>query len=149
MILLNDTLQLDNKNTLSHKKYIIKLARAYDQLLIKMCYSPAYVDQEKSDILIKSCIDKYVPDFYKNSFENINNFKVENLITTSLKYENEYLGAYHNKTSNQEIIISPKMSSLGYISHDVLAGDYALTLSFHSVNSEITLKLLVEAKDVQ
>ncbi|WP_394268562.1 hypothetical protein [Anaerococcus nagyae] len=149
MIILDKDLKLDRGDTLTHKRYPFTLDKNYQKIRIKMTYSPTRVPENERIEILKECIDKYMPkgEFSKKEREDTLKSQIENFITTSLFYEGNFIGAYHNKNNEQEIIISPKKSSLGYKKTDIKAGAYEFVLSMHSCNSKVNCKFSLEALD--
>lgn len=149
MIILDKDLKLDRGDTLTHKRYPFTLDKNYQKIRINMTYSPTRVPENERIEILKECIDKYMPkgEFSKKEREDTLKSQIENFITTSLFYEGNFIGDYHNKNNEQEIIISPKKSSLGYKKTDIKAGAYEFVLSMHSCNSKVNCKFSLEALD--
>lgn len=149
MYIIDEKLDLDIRDTLTHKRFPFNLERTYDKLIIKLSYSPALVpDDEKREIL-EEAIEKYLPlgEYSQREREDTLNARIENFLTTALFYEGKFIGAWHNKSTDQEIIVSKYFASKGYHKAAITPGSYELVLSMHSANSKITGKLSLEVID--
>ena len=127
MLIIDEDLKLNKKDNLSHRRFPFTLDHSFDKLIIKLSYAPRFVpSDEKENILAEAA-------------------NIENFITTSLFYEREFVGAYHNKINDQEIMISHEFSSHGYKKFAIKPGAYEFVLSMHSCNSNVDAKISVEA----
>lgn len=146
MIVLDKELKFDKKDTLSHKRFPFSLDKTYKKIKIKMTYSPSHVAENESRKILKECIAKYMPEgeFSQKEREDTLKRQVENFITTSLFYEENFIGAYHNKNNDQEIIVSSKISSPGYKKTEIKPGNYEFVLSLHSCNSKVNCRFSLE-----
>lgn len=149
MIILDENLKLDDKDTLTHLRYPFSLDRDYKAIKINLDYDPSNVPKESSMEKLRECANKYMPkeDYSQEDRDDILNSKIANLLTTSLLYEGKFVGAYHNKANQQEIIVSKDKSSPGYKKFDVKKGNYEFILSMHSSNSKINAHFSLEAID--
>lgn len=149
MIILDEKLDLNEENTLSHIRYPFTLDKDYKALKINLNYDPTNVPKDYGKEKLRECVDKYMPKehFTEEMRNHILNSEIENLITTSLLYEGKFVGAYHNKSNHQEIIVSKEKSSPGYKKFEVKEGNYEFVLSMHSSNSPIKADFTVEAID--
>lgn len=149
MIVLDENLKLDDKDTLTHLRYPFSLDRDYKAIKINLDYVPSNVPKESSMEKLRECANKYMPkeDYSQEERDDILNSKISNLITTSLLYEGKFVGAYHNKANHQEIIVSKDKSSPGYKKFAVKKGNYEFVLSMHSSNSKIKAHIKLEAID--
>lgn len=149
MIILNENLELNEENTLSHLRYPFTLEKDYKALKINLKYDPTNVPKEYGKERLRECVNKYMPegDFSEEMRKHVLNSEIENLITTSLLYEGKFVGAYHNKSNHQEIIVSKEKSSPGYKKFEAKEGNYEFVLSMHSSNSPIKADFTVEAID--
>lgn len=149
MIILDENLKLDDKDTLTHLRYPFSLDRDYKAIKINLDYDPSNVPKESSMEKLRECANKYMPkeDYSQEERDDILNSKIANLLTTSLLYEGKFVGAYHNKDNHQEIIVSKDKSSHGYKKFAVKKGNYEFILSMHSSNSKINAHFSLEAID--
>lgn len=149
MIILDEKLKLDDKDTLTHLRYPFSLDRDYKAIKINLDYDPTNVPREYSLEKLRECVDKYMPeeDYSQEDRDDILDSEVSNFLTTSLLYEGKFVGAYHNKNNHQEIIVSKDKSSPGYKKFAVKKGDYEFILSMHSSNSKINAHFSLEAID--
>ena len=149
MIVLDENLILDDKDTLTHLRYPFIMDRDYKAIKINLDYDPSDVPKEYGKQSLKECVDKYMPeeDYSQEDRDDILNSKIANLLTTSLLYEGKFVGAYHNKANQQEIIVSKDKSSPGYKKFDIKKGNYEFILSMHSSNSKINAHFSLEAID--
>lgn len=145
MKILDKSLELDEKDTLSHLRYFFTLDSNYNDMIIKLRYSPRVVPLELEEGKIEKCINKYIPPNYIDGIKKfVDNFKIENLITTSLKYDGNLIGGWHNKSNDQVIKISEKFSSHGYRKFKIQQGKYELVISLHSVNCPVKIEFSLE-----
>mgnify|MGYP006964238172 CR=1 FL=1 len=150
MIILDEHLKLNREDTLTHRRFPFELDKEYEKIIINFSYSPSLVPDDEGRVeILREAIDKYMPEgeFSKEEREDTLNHQIENFLTTSLFYEGEFVGAYHNKNNNQEIIISEKEASRGYKKTPIRVGSYEFVVSMHSCNSPVDSKFTLEALD--
>lgn len=149
MIIIDKSLKLDEKDTLTHLRYPFSLDRDYKAIKINLDYDPTNVPKEYAKEKLRECVDKYMPkeDYSQEDRDGILDSEVSNFLTTSLLYEGKFVGAYHNKDNHQEIIVSKDKSSPGYKKFDIKKGKYEFILSMHSSNSPIDAHFSLEAID--
>lgn len=149
MIILDENLNLDDKDTLTHLRYPFSLDKDYSAIKIKLDYDPTHVPKEIGIEKLKECVAKYMPegDYSQEERDEILDSEVSNFLTSSLLYQGRFVGAYHNKSNHQEIIISKEKSSPGYKKFAVKNGKYEFILSMHSSNSKIKAHFSLEAID--
>lgn len=147
MIFLEKEFDLGFEDSQTHLRIPFNLKENYQEMTIKFDYSPRLASEEFSAPLVEESVEKFYPKELREEVkEGMQGFQIENFITTSLIYEEKFIGAWHNKSNNQEIKISKDFSSLGYKKHDILPGNYELTLSIHSANCPIKDHLALEMK---
>lgn len=140
-LLFEQTLMLTESDDQQHKKIRVFLNQDYEALQITFSYSPQDVPEQAAIRLIATALTKY--DWEQN-LQVIDFLPLKNLITVSLAYEGEYLGCRHNKEIQQEIIISEKGSSWGFIPQKVSSGKWEIQLNLHCVQSPVTAHLIVK-----
>ena len=149
MIILDENINLDENDTLSHKRFPFTLEKSFDRLIIKMAYYPRLVDEIDKKASLKEAVEKYLQDpiYTEQDREGTMDAKVENFLTTSLFYEGKFLGAYHNKNNDIRIFLSENESSLGYKKTPIKPGAYEFVLSMHACHSNVLANITLEAID--
>ena len=147
MQIIEENLKLNKNDSLTHRRFPFKLDESYDRLVIKLSYSPTHVPYGENIEVLEEAVEKYLSDEIYSDEDRTGTLdaNVENFLTTSLFYEGRFVGAYHNKTNDQEITISKDYSSRGYKKFDIKAGSYEFVLSMHSCNSKVVAKISLEA----
>ncbi|HJB24935.1 MAG TPA: hypothetical protein H9946_12420 [Candidatus Jeotgalibaca pullicola] len=113
------------------------LKEMYRRLIIQFHYGPAYATEEEALPLILTNLKHYIPDDREVNQEKARKFlPLENLITLSLSYNNQYLGARHTKERDLEVFISAEKASLGFPLQAIQAGEWELQLNVHCAASE-------------
>lgn len=140
-VLFQQTLMLTELDNQQHKKIKIFLDQDYEALHIAFSYNPQEVPKELALRVIEETLPQY--DWEKN-LQAMDFLPLQNLVTMSLAYEGEYLGCRHNKETQQEILISEKESSWGFIPQKVSSGQWEIQLNLHCVQSEVTVELMVK-----
>lgn len=139
--LLNQiTLNLLPEDHQTHKTISLYLDKSYQVLEIDFSYGPQEIPKSQAVVVIRQALELY-EEKEANPYDFL---PLVNLITLSLDYDGKYIGCRHNKEPNQKISISENVSSLGYISHDVLAGKWNIQLNLHCLLSPVTLQLKVK-----
>lgn len=141
VVLFQQTLTLTELDNQQHKKIKIFLDQDYEALHIAFSYSPQEVPKDLAIRVIEETLPQY--DWEKN-LRSMDFLPLKNLVTISLACEGEYLGCRHNKETQQEIIISEKGSSWGFIPHKVCSGQWEIQLNLHCVQSGVTVELMVK-----
>lgn len=134
MELYSETLTLDPSSHQKHLKIPLELDRPYDELKITFGYSPKIVPEA---VAIKR-IEELLSDYFRpedSPVEASGFLPLVNLITVSLSYNGHYLGCHHNKKTPQEIVISEKGSSAGFIPQAVCQGQWEIQLDMHCLLS--------------
>lgn len=140
-VLFQKILMLTELDNQQHKKIKIFLDQDYEALHIAFSYNPQEVPKELALRVIEETLPQY--DWEKN-LQAMDFLPLQNLVTMSLAYEGEYLGCRHNKETQQEILISEKESSWGFIPQKVSSGQWEIQLNLHCVQSEVTVELMVK-----
>lgn len=141
VVLFQQTLTLTELDNQQHKKIKIFLDQDYEALHIAFSYSPQEVPKDLAIRVIEETLPQY--DWEKN-LRSMDFLPLKNLVTISLACEGEYLGCRHNKETQQEIIISEKGSSWGFIPQKVCSGQWEIQLNLHCVQSGVTVELMVK-----
>ena len=141
VVLFQQTLTLTELDNQQHKKIKIFLDQDYEALHIAFSYSPQEVPKDLAIRVIEETLPQY--DWDKN-LGSMDFLPLKNLVTISLACEGEYLGCRHNKETQQEIIISEKGSSWGFIPQKVCSGQWEIQLNLHCVQSGVTVELMVK-----
>lgn len=130
----------DNEKTnISHSFFVPEGA---ERLIINFSYSPKNVSSRKAAInIVKDCFEKYNEPMIGRPNEYL---PVGNLITLSLDCGGKYIGAAHREGDKQTVIISPKLSTPGFIKTDITEGDWRVCVNLHSVNCDMRYNIKVE-----
>lgn len=145
MLVIKNKYLFDKENALTHITIPFKLNENFDKLIIDFKYSPSITPTEVSKPIIDNAVNKFMTKEKAKEMDIfINNINLENLITTSVKHDDYYVGGWHNKSNEQKIEISKNYSSLGYEKHDITKGFYKVVLSLHSINCPVEVSLKVE-----
>ncbi|WP_416334839.1 hypothetical protein ACKRLN_08275 [Anaerococcus sp. DFU013_CI05] len=149
MQIIDENLKLNKNDSLTHRRFPFKLEENFDRIIIKLSYSPTHVGQGENIEVLEEAVEKYLSDeiYSEEDRKGTLDANIENFLTTSLFYEGKFVGAYHNKVNDQEIVVSREFSSRGYKKFDVRAGSYEFVLSMHSCNSDVDAKISLEAID--
>lgn len=147
MQIIEENLKLNKNDSLTHRRFPFKLDESYDRLVIKLSYSPTHVPYGENIEVLEEAVEKYLTDEIYSDEDRSGTLgaNIENFLTTSLFYEGKFIGAYHNKANDQEIVISPEFSSRGYKKFEINSGSYEFVLSMHSCNSGVDAKISLEA----
>lgn len=149
MIVIYRNFKFDEKDNLTHIRLPFALEKTYNSLKIHLNYSPSRTPDDITRELSIKGEEKYIPKQHQVGAikEFIDNVILDTKIATSLIQNGYYVGGWHNKCPNQDILISNKKSSLGYKRHAITKGNYELVLSLHSVHCPVEATLLVEVLD--
>lgn len=149
MIIIENQYVFNTNDARTHIEIPFTLGREYESLKIVLKYDPGITPYDLTRKIANAAEEIFIPEEERQGAmkEFIENLILENTITTSLRYEGKYLGAWHNKSPNQEIYISKDKSFVGYVKQEILPGSYLLILSLHSINCTVNASLSVEVYD--
>lgn len=125
----------------SKKNFKIKFdaKEEYDYIKIVFDYSPhKEYDKEKCQAGINISLENYFQG-YSRDYQPIDESKfypIKNLITLSITKDEKYLGNAHKHFSHQEIIVSEKETTKGFISPLKITGEYIITINVHLIFTE-------------
>lgn len=149
--LIEKELVLTPKDSQKNIPFVFQLNEAYERLVMTFEYGPSHATEEESFVVVKESLKHYFP--FKGEITNdvVREFlPVENLVTVSLSYNGEYLGARHTKERTQKIVISENGASLGFPTHAIRPGEWEIQLNAHCVAStEVTAKVGVYVEGVK
>lgn len=113
------------------------LTRNAEKLMIEFSYTPAFAKGEQAKKKIEQALLKFVPENEWKKWGNSSRYlPLYNLVTFSLSYEGNYLGARHRKSTNQTIIISENESTKGFIKQKATKGNWEAQLNIHCVATD-------------
>ncbi|MFT8836548.1 hypothetical protein [Liquorilactobacillus satsumensis] len=113
-------------------------------LLIDFAYAPQNVEPARATRLIKAeLLAADLPAAPQNVAQYL---PLQNLITISAAKDGHYLGNHHYKAPQQQILLSPEHSSLGYLKPDVISGQWQISLHQHCIASELVKVQLTLSK---
>lgn len=124
------------------------LDQAHQQLKLSFSYAPNHVVPAEALPFITEAIPEYFLPYELADIQAVDFLPLENFITVSLSQDDDYLGCWHNKQAQQEIIIGAQHSSLGFLKHSVVAGNWEIQLSAHCLRSAtVQVQLKIEVSD--
>lgn len=136
MIIIKKNLQLTISDNCSHIQLPFELPTKGSALFINFKFNPSRSLDKKACVeLAKKQMAYYAPDRILTDKELQNYSVFKNLVTISLDSPEGYLGSAHRHDNNQQIIISPKESTRGFIKQKIIKGQWIVTVSAHSIIS--------------
>lgn len=122
------------------------LEHDFEMLEILFKYGPAFATDEEALPFIMKMLPRYVEK--KVTPELAQQYlPIENLVTLSLAYEGQYLGARHTKERDQKVVLSKAHTSLGFSEIYIQKGEWELQLNVHNnCSPELTAYVVIEAK---
>jgi len=135
-MLVDRTQTLKPVHSKSHIRCSFRLDRSPAKLLIHFSYAPKLLDdRERARRLLEDCIDRYIePErrlLVRGSLDRY--FPLGNLITVSVDDPEAYRGACHRPEPDQRLFLSEAESSPGLTRGRLPPGEWAVTLSVHSI----------------
>lgn len=148
-VILEKELKLSQKDHQTNIVIPFQLNQAAEKLVIDFSYDPPVVDEKAARIQIRQALKQFVPATEQKKWGNVDRYlPLQNLITLSLTYENQYVGAHHKKDNHQIIIISKQETSKGFVKRTVEAGEWEIQLNAHCIGSEnVTVSLYVRMEE--
>lgn len=113
----------------SHIQYIVDVPEDVESIHIHFNYGPIL---EKEVNALRRALNK--EGLSPDQLEEDEGFR--NLLTLSVNDSKGFRGAHHYFNDQQEIILSDKDSSLGFIDREVMAGRYEIIVSAHGLFSD-------------
>lgn len=136
-VIQEQSLNLTEKDHQTNILIPFKIDEKAKKLEIAFSYAPEIAAEEYALKKIEKALQRYVPDEEKKKWGSVKRYlPLRNFITLSLMFEDEYIGAYHNKKTIQEVIISDSFSSKGFLKHSIDSGQWELQLNAHCIVSE-------------
>jgi hypothetical protein len=124
----------------SHITYSFDLRHSVGKLNIRFSYHPKRLeDLERSKELILACIEKYSGS-ENSELEKVkwgNYMPLTNLITLSVDDPQGHRGAGHRHDPEQLIQLTEYQASPGFVSGPMIQGMWKVTLSLHSIITDI------------
>lgn len=148
-IILEKELRLSEKDHQTNIVIPFQLNQTAEKLVIDFSYDPPEVDEEAARIQIRQALEQFVPETDQKKWGNVDRYlPLQNLITLSLTYEKQYVGAHHKKDNHQIIIISKQEASKGFIKRTAEAGEWEIQLNAHCIGSEsVTVNVYVRVEE--
>lgn len=138
VILFEKNIAISDKQTHTNIKIPFEINQHSNSLMIYFSYGPAYSDDYTAQKQVEGALKRYLPEESDNESKNVMNYlPIENFVTVSLSYENQYLGAYHNKAKTQTILINPINPSPGFNACAIAPGSWELQLNCHCIASKL------------
>jgi hypothetical protein len=121
--------------TSGHYRFPFTIDKAFRQLRFHYVYAPKRLeDRQQSLELVKACYARY--GFQINEAQAEAELPLNNLITLSVDSPEGLAGTAHRHADDAEYTIGPTFSSPGFHRMEIVAGEWAVTLSAHAVLSE-------------
>lgn len=142
---LEKTIVITPKDNQTNIRLPFTLKRDFEQLEITFQYGPAFATEEEALPFIMAVLPRYVNEEVTPEIAR-GYLPVENLVTVSLAYEGQYIGARHTKDRDQTIVLSSGAASLGFDPFPICAGEWELQLNVHNnCSPELTAHVRVAA----
>lgn len=140
--------QLTPADHQTHLQIPFELKKDYNCLHFHFSYSPKWVEDSRAVVLIEEHLKQVIPESEMAALGNPKRYlPLENLITLSLDYEQDYIGCHHCKDASQHITISERESTKGFIKQAVQQGNWLVQLNMHCVQSEeVHLQLAISVE---
>lgn len=145
-MVLARTERLSTADHQTHRRYTFDVPRACKGLRIHVRYAPKLVSAAESERLVKAAIAAQTANLATRVGAGLAarwaaeytgaDLRVPNLLTISLDDANgSYRGANHRHAEDQELHLGAATASPGLMPGDLPAGEWALTLSAHTLVS--------------
>lgn len=143
--ILEETYILTPEDDQTHLDIPFELIKDYEKLILKMDYSPQWVEKERAIMLMKAHLHEIIPREQLSEWGDVHKYlPLENLITLSLDYKDEYIGAHHCKDTSQHICVSSVASTKGFLKQQAAKGKWCVKMNMHCVQSEtVTLNIQI------
>lgn len=112
--LLKQTYKLGVEAHQTHIKLPFILEENFDYLKIIFSFGPQIVAPEEAKAYIQEAMSMFFTPKEQEAMHWSDFLPLVNLLTISVKQKNQYLGCYHHKACNQEIILAADRSSRGF-----------------------------------
>ncbi|MFD0710476.1 hypothetical protein [Paenibacillus sp. GCM10027626] len=150
--MLIDKMQtLSPLDTSKHTSSKFELLRPKSKLHIEFSYSPKLLaDGERAKEFMAACIDRYFePERRAAARRHLErDTTLSNLLTVSVDAPDGYRGACHRHDSVQRLFLAAEEASPGLMKGPIGTGEWAVTISVHSVVTEsCTYRLRVWADE--
>jgi hypothetical protein len=124
----------------THITYTFNLQKEAKRLNIDFSYAPKILeDRPKAKELICEGINEYILEDQRDGFmRNWDSFlPVQNLLTISIDYYDEFRGCAHRHPNEQHIYIAENDATPGFIAGKIAPGQWKVTISAHAVVTDI------------
>lgn len=136
------------KDMKTHVFIPFRIDQEYHALYVRCRYSPKTVeDMLLAERLAREAIRKYFSPSRQEDADWRSFLSIQNLITLSIDYEQEYAGCTHRHDAEQHHMISSNYASPGFDKRRVLPGQWQAVLSLHAVYVPVDYELVIEAGD--
>ena len=116
-------------------------------LRISYSYAPKTLDGEAARPLIEACLRRDAGEFAAQYPDWTHFLPLKNLVTVSLDDPNGFRGCAHRQADMQTHILSAAEASPGFLSGDLPAGEWRLTLNVHALVTKICdCRIRIEAE---
>ncbi|KRL04605.1 hypothetical protein FD46_GL001738 [Liquorilactobacillus oeni DSM 19972] len=110
-------------------------------MLIEFVYGPQNVELARAKQLIAAEL------LSANQSATVQNVKqylpLQNLVTISAAKDGRYLGNHHYKAPQQQILLSPAHSSLGYLKPAKISGKWQISMHQHCIASKLVMAKII------
>lgn len=142
----------------THRRYTVEVPPACTELRIRVHYAPKFVSAADSERLVRDAIASQRANLASRIGENLATrwaaeyigaeLRVPNLLSISLDDAvGRYRGANHRHAEDQDLRLGASMASPGLVPGDLPAGEWALTLSAHTlVSSQCDVEIQIGAE---
>ncbi|WP_028273410.1 hypothetical protein [Atopococcus tabaci] len=135
--IINQQLVLTPADNQTNIPLTFQLEKEYERLVIEFAYGPSHATEAEAFEQVREALGNYFPSDEPVADELVRaHLPVENLVTLSLSYNGEYLGARHTKERDLKVVLSEEKASLGFAPQPILPGKWEVQLNAHSVASE-------------
>jgi len=138
--MLIDRMQtLSPHDTSTHISTKFEVLRPVSKLHIEFSYSPKLLEDEKRvREFMAECVDRYFePEQRATALRHLEReTTLSNLITLSVDAPDGYRGACHRHDPKQSLVLSEDDASPGLMRGSIVAGEWTITVSVHSVVTE-------------
>lgn len=144
MIVLDINRRLNPENRESHLNFPFSVDKIAKALIINFSFYPDLMeDQEKAVQMVKDGFMKYYGEVDE---DKINNYlPIKNLLTLSIDSPKKSLGTAHRHLKIQQHKITSEKASRGFIPSEIMAGQWNITISVHSIATDyVDIKLSAE-----
>jgi hypothetical protein len=137
-VLLDKIVYLHRSDSKTNVSIAIPVPRDFTALEFLCTYEPKKMNDEvEARRQLEVGLEAYIPAAYREEVARRYSARnsLDNLITLSLDYNDEYIGCAHRQAAEQRHIISADSASNGFIKHAAVTGNWRAVLNVHVVVS--------------